>query len=155
MGGDKIFNIVVWYRKLKVYAQKHPVGSTRGLTQNQRCYYTRSPSLGRFIQLRPVVEAPALFAGQPGPLHLSEPCSTPHLGTPLSLVSHHPGTAGKAQKGVRDGMLVGPGTPPAGPPAQPRSLMGFGEAEPWVSGAQTERGYLRLAGCLCATAPGQ
>lgn len=49
MGGDKIFNIVIWYRKLKVYAQKHSVGSTPGLTQNQSRYYTRSVSLCSFI----------------------------------------------------------------------------------------------------------
>lgn len=137
MGGDKIFNIVVWYRKRKVCAQKHSVEVLLG------CHKTSAVTTpgacvcaGSFAavpaQLRPPVQTPVLFSGRPGPLRQWEPPLYPASRDPPSPVSQHAGTAGKVQRGVGTGCPLGPGRAPALPLAQPRSLVEFHLAEPWV-----------------------
>lgn len=140
MGGDKIFNIVIWYRKRKVYAQKHSVEVLRGWHKTS-AVTTREACLCSDLlaavsaQLRPAAETPVLFAGRPGPLLQSEPLLYPQLGTPFLSCPTVPGPRGKHRRACGPGCPPGPGWPRAGTAPQLGGIR-FG----WVLGLGSSSG---------------
>lgn len=78
-------------------------------------------------QLRPpaVLITRVIFRAASSPPGQWEPLLYPTSGDPLSLASHHAGTAGKAQKGARDRLPAGARQSPRGTPGTAPQLGGI------------------------------